>query len=346
MKVSGVLLFVAAACGSVADPGRPDGGDDDEVDAGGTLGRTDVVFPPASGLTDGTTLVVRGTAEDADGIAAVRVNGVAALTSDQFATWEATVPLAAGPNELVVELEDRRGELVSTTARTITVSPNPFANPTSVAVEHGLFPTQPFFVGDDRLRAIFAVDPTTGARTLVTGQGRGTGPNLPGLDALAFDAPRNRLVSSGNGLFAIDLATGNRSAINTDVLFLPVGLALDDTRAFVISRAILGGSDFIEAVNLTTGARTTVSSTGVGTGPALMTPTDLVHDALNNRLLVVDSGSTRWSRSTSRTAIARSCRAPRPATDPCSIGRPASPSSASCSRPRRRRGWSTPDCGR
>src|SRR5687768_7724826 len=96
------LLVIAPACGF--DP-PPDVGDDDGddapdagIDADPGTGTAAFVFPPGDGITEGTSIHVRGTASDADGIAAVRVNGVAALSSDGFAHWQADVELEYGPN--------------------------------------------------------------------------------------------------------------------------------------------------------------------------------------------------------------------------------------------------------
>src|SRR6185295_17680594 len=45
-----------------------------------------IVFPPAISYTQSTTLTVRGSAQDADGVAEVRVNGVLATSGNGFAT--------------------------------------------------------------------------------------------------------------------------------------------------------------------------------------------------------------------------------------------------------------------
>ena len=70
-------------------------------DAESPVARID--FPLGSALTDAAQLRVRGTAHDPSGVAAVRVNGVPATSSDGFATWAVVVPLELGENALVVE---------------------------------------------------------------------------------------------------------------------------------------------------------------------------------------------------------------------------------------------------
>ncbi len=278
-------LLAITACGQVADPTpEPEPGT-------GTAARAALVFPPADCVTEGNAITIRGTAVDPDGIAAVRVNGMPALSSDGFATWEARVPLVPGPNELAIDVEDERGNLERGAAAVrITVSPNPMAQPTAVAVDPSLFSTQPYFVADARLRAVFSVDPTTGARTLVSGEGRGAGPALL-FEGIAFDGSRARLITSGNGgIMAVDLATGDRTAILSEVLFLPVGLALDGGRALVVVVDVFGGPALLQSVNLSTGARTTISGGAAGTGPAFGSPTAIAFDPFGNRVLVADGG--------------------------------------------------------
>ena len=68
-----------------------------------------VVFPSHRAYPDADTIRVRGTANDPDGVAAVSVNGVGASSSDAFATWTATVPIAHGCNVLRVTATDSLG---------------------------------------------------------------------------------------------------------------------------------------------------------------------------------------------------------------------------------------------
>jgi len=54
-------------------------------------------------MTDGVTLTLTGIANDAGGVASVRVNGTSASSSDGFGTWRAVVPLLFGTNRLSLE---------------------------------------------------------------------------------------------------------------------------------------------------------------------------------------------------------------------------------------------------
>lgn len=71
----------------------------------------------------------------------------------------------------------------------------------------------------------------------------------------------------------------------------PGGMTLDveNQRALVVDTTFR--NSFIFAVDLTTGERTILSGKGVGGGPAVETLTDAVLDKKNNRLLAVDSSS-------------------------------------------------------
>ena len=72
------------------------------------------------------------------------------------------------------------------------------------------------FNGNVRL---FAVDLTTGNRSLISSAGRGSGPSLNVADAIALDAANNRLLaadsnSARGAVIAIDLDSGNRTVLS------------------------------------------------------------------------------------------------------------------------------------
>src|SRR5262245_25980332 len=60
-----------------------------------------VHFPSPISLTDAASVTIRGAASD--GAKSVRVNGVIADTSDDFASWELNVSLLPGENVFAVE---------------------------------------------------------------------------------------------------------------------------------------------------------------------------------------------------------------------------------------------------
>ena len=67
-----------------------------------------ILFPAPSSSIEASTVTIRGTANDAQGdvITHVRVNGIDALSQDNFATWQVDVPLKKGNNRLVLEVSD------------------------------------------------------------------------------------------------------------------------------------------------------------------------------------------------------------------------------------------------
>ncbi|RZA00179.1 MAG: hypothetical protein EOO68_11580, partial [Moraxellaceae bacterium] len=66
-----------------------------------------ILFPPPVSMTEGATILVRGSAKDEfSTITSVKVNGIEATTNDGFANWQATVTLNNGFNDLLVTTED------------------------------------------------------------------------------------------------------------------------------------------------------------------------------------------------------------------------------------------------
>lgn len=68
-----------------------------------------VLFPPLDSATGEATIIVRGAASDPDSIAAIRVDGQLATSTDGFVTFQAEVALAPGSNQVVIASEDRSG---------------------------------------------------------------------------------------------------------------------------------------------------------------------------------------------------------------------------------------------
>jgi len=80
------------------------------------------ITSPQSGLiTSFATINVSGTASDANGIASISVNGVPAESSDNFATWTATISLSEGSNNVNIEATDIPGN-TNASAASITVN--------------------------------------------------------------------------------------------------------------------------------------------------------------------------------------------------------------------------------
>ncbi|MBL8842252.1 MAG: hypothetical protein JNL90_12075 [Planctomycetes bacterium] len=302
---------------------------------GGSAGRTirastaRVLFPPARSQTDATSITVRGTASDPDGVVAVSVAGVPAKSSDGFATWTAFVPLGPGRQELPIDVTDARGAIARGVARLevevepARISPVGMAfdaatdqlyvvervPPQVIAfdlasgdarrvsgVDTGSGPrfgavlgidvdsaSQTLYVAgqdEDGLDALFSVDPGSGDRKIVRGNGKGSGVTLFSIDDVAVDPPAGiAYVADFDCVLAVELASGATSVVSSNSVgsgpkfsFLS-GIVLDRTaqRAYVTDEQ----EDALFAVDLATGDRTLISDSTRGNGPALSNPEGL-----------------------------------------------------------------------
>ncbi len=241
-----------------------------------------IAFPPPRSYSDATTMTVRGTASDPDGVASVRVNDLAATSSDGFATWSATVPISFGCNVLRVTATDRQG--------------NESANAASAMVRNRGASLQGVAALDldtarNRLlvaglgEAIATVDLDTGRVGSIAAVTLRAGPKL----ALIIDAARDRALVTPRGsdlLYGVDLASGATGELSlpsvdpTLQITFAEGLALDaaGTTAFATN----DHPTRIVAINLQTGARRMVASDVVGSGPSLEGGVDLLYDAITS----------------------------------------------------------------
>lgn len=146
---------------------------------------------------------------------------------------------------------------------------------------------------------LLAIDLTDHAHTVISGDGFGTGVALIEPQDTALDSANNRLLvtdKSLQALVAIDLASGDRTLVSSDVSEGPsfefpstVVLAEGGTTALVADSQ----QSILYSVNLATGARTVVSGenpdTGEIVGPQsdLFSVVDMVLDRSNNRVVVI-----------------------------------------------------------
>lgn len=246
-----------------------------------------IVFPPPVSRTDRDTLTVRGTTHMPT--SAVRVNGVAATTTDDYATWQAAVPLTPGTNMLDIERDDDTGTTVPEIVRGMVISqPLIELTPTMLAIDAG----GDVFVAFDRdARTLVTIGLTTGLENIVTDA------LTSAIDSLAVDAAGGRALITYSGetdILSVDLNTGAISVLSGmgagtgPALVNPAGIAVDVTanRALVMDVGQLA----LVAVDLATGDRTTISDAATGMGPALQQPRSFDFDAQHDRVLVNDRG--------------------------------------------------------
>jgi hypothetical protein len=244
-------------------------------------------FPLPSALTDATTMRVRGSASDADGVAAVRVNGVPASTVDGFAHWWAVVPLLLGENALVVETIDALGNVDPMAATALVRRDGAIVRrPEGLALDPASDTCFVFdWVPDGALQMtqarILGVDLATGAIEVVSSRAKGTGP-LPryATGEMEYDPVAGRLLLMDgivDRMLAVDPRTGDRMVVSgpgvgTGPAFASaIGLELDPAngRAWVFNRSFefVPGSGALLGVDLASGNRSVVSSPTVGSGP-------------------------------------------------------------------------------
>ncbi|HWN68969.1 MAG TPA: hypothetical protein VNM90_15130, partial [Haliangium sp.] len=265
----------------------------DADDGGGPL--ADVAFPPPHSATSESTIRVRGTARANADIVSIEANGVAAQTSDGFATWWAEVPLELGANDIEVVATTQKHEKTKTkpVARLSVGRELELPSPRSLAMDAE---GNRVLVLDGWLAGLFSIDLDTGAAREISSAKRGAGPSLQvPLGGVSLDATGNRALvtdRSRRAVLAVDLATGDRAILSgattgTGPAFLvPNRISVDAeaNRAFVTDTALRA----VLAVDLATGARTVISGPTVGAGPAFGEPTGVVLDAPAHRLLVTD----------------------------------------------------------
>jgi hypothetical protein len=173
----------------------------------------------------------------------------------------------------------------------------------------------PLLLADPFLKTIFRVDAQTGDRAAISGPRAGHGPLLQFPADVVFDtssaaAQGRAFVLDGmlNGVFAVDLKTGDRSVLSSpdvgtgpalgNVMYLtPQALTLDaaNHRLLVTNEGIGDPPAAVYAVDLTNGNRTLISSSARGVGVNFIFPDGVVIDDMTNpgapRALVTNHGS-------------------------------------------------------
>jgi DNA-binding beta-propeller fold protein YncE len=284
-----------------AEPGTPDAGG---VDADlGPAPNASIAFPLPVGMTEAASITVRGTASPAasgGAIRTVRVNGIGAISVNDYQDWTVEIALELGLNVVRVETEDDLGNVDPNAASASILRTSPLVfQPVSVAVN--LTGTQAV-IFDDRTDALMTMDLTTGERTLIADDATGMGGDIVRLEQLALNAAGDTVYSvdaPAVTVVSIDVATGDRTVISGgaigggEALQVPIGLALDEANG----KLLVGddGANRLFAVDLAGGQRTLLSGADalgalIGAGPVFATIEAVAFDALNNRVLVADSG--------------------------------------------------------
>jgi DNA-binding beta-propeller fold protein YncE len=286
MKLSGVLgtllLLLPAstglwACSGVETPPPEPAG-------------IEIVFPTAFSAVASGTVTVRGTAR---GMAAVRVNGTLATTSNDFADWQAEVALEpGGPNVVQIETEDTSG-VVNPEAGSLVVyaSEKLLVRPSAIALDAA---GGVALVMDDASASLVSMDLATGVRRVLHHEARKPGAEHQGFMDVALDPAGDRAFVLDFGLQSVieiglpgarrviaDASTGSGP-----VLMQPVSMVLDAAgNRLLVLDGTLGA---LVAIDLASGARAVLADASTGAGPALGAGNDMALDVAGNRVLIAD----------------------------------------------------------
>lgn len=255
-------------------------------------GVIDVLFPPPNSVTETDTLIVRGTSNQV--LDALRVDGVAATSGDNFLTWQAEITLSPGDNFVFVDFDD--GGVTTSGAAIVFVRYSPLG---VIGFAAGLdldAANSRVWVVDNGRDLLFSFSTTDWAGTIVSGPSVGTGTTFITPASVRFDADQNRVLVHDAGTsrtFSVNLTTGDRTIISDNNNTGPFngggeGISLDATNQLLYYASI--GSDLLAVVDLGTGDRTIVSDSATGMGPDFGFPSGVALDATNGRLFVLDVG--------------------------------------------------------
>ena len=126
---------------------------------------------------------------------------------------------------------------------------------------------------------LVGIDLHTGDRTLLSGNGKGTGPEATQFGSVGYDQASARAIAmdyQGNALVAIDPISGARTVLSSATI--GTGLALNSFGAVEVDPAhdrVLTTRPYanpIIAIDMKSGNRSVLSGDGAGTGPALQEP--------------------------------------------------------------------------
>ncbi|GAB1268836.1 hypothetical protein NBRC116493_20890 [Aurantivibrio infirmus] len=270
-----------------------------------------ILFPSTQSISDGANVIVRGSATDnISVITAISVNGIAATTSDSFATWTATVPLALGLNSLDVSATDEAGNTDANAAQVIVQrSSTLLTDPREVLIDTA---GSRAIVVDSGSAAILTMDLTTGARAILSANGIPADSPISSPRAIGIDANNVYVLDEiFLSLFAVDLTSGAVTLVSgidiagnpfpdaNNLFAQPVALTIDsaNNRALVLDANPADPNlHSIIAVDLSVGANfgvRTILSDGTTPNNTLPfnSPTSIAIDTANTRALVTDSGN-------------------------------------------------------
>lgn len=288
------LALGLSACGGGG------GGGEDAMPGGGTVIGTSptigLTAPAASGVTDATSLTVRGIARPGTSpVAEVTLNDVPATVDDVLETWSLQVPLKSGTNTFRISARGEDGIPASLVPGVAIERVTPILmRPSAVAVD-----TQRdhLYVGDTTRAEVYLLDPDSGVRKLLSGPTQGSGPSFTGVYDLEYDAVGDRLLLLDTGLsaiFEISLKTGDRRIVAADdtvgapTLKITTAIAMIPGTDELLYVSFASG---LSKVDLTTGKLRLISKDEPTLGPDIISPKGVAYDPATQTAYVVNASS-------------------------------------------------------
>ncbi len=152
-------------------------------------------------------------------------------------------------------------------------------------------------VTDTSRNAIFEVNLLDGARSIIADATTGSGTFI-GIGNIIFNGDNNAIYFASDFIGQINLLNGERTMLSSDGIGLepPVGsgpidrlgsdaVLIDSNRLLVLDK----GLDAILEVDIATGNRSIFSGNGLGLGPNIDSPENMIIDSNNNRLLLTNN---------------------------------------------------------
>lgn len=257
-----------------------------------------ITFPSSNALIGTSSLTIAGTASDTSRITRVTVNGLNAVSDNEFLDWRVSIPIASGENIITVEAEDEFGNVDSFAAQTTVTN---FGHQTPYIRDMVLDSANNEVIVSD-LDRLVSINLASGMRSIISGPGVGSGVDF--LDAVSIVLKGDRVLaldSSLDAVISVDRVTGNRAVISNAVngtginFSLPVDMALNAAgNSLMVTDQALNA---LIAVDLAAGAslgnRSVISGGDgaggvVGTGTALSEPLAVTYNHLTGNAYVAD----------------------------------------------------------
>lgn len=274
-----------------------------------TWATVSVSFPTAVSMTGDDSVMVYGSAASVgDNIGVLTVNGVAATTSDNFAHWKASIPLAVGYNTLQIDVEDVAHRQALNVAQILvrryfeedsTPPAQPELQQSFSYSGSGLVldsSNHRLLWIDNKQHALVAVDVNTGVGSVLFS----TISSVTNPTAITLDSANNRVFvtdSYPGRVIAIDLGNGNSSIVSAAGFPDGINAFSDEPQALVLdspnNRLLVLDANSVIAVNIESGTRTLISGPSNSNQDSNFNePRDIILDSANNRVLVAnyDSG--------------------------------------------------------